>query len=940
MAAPATAPDAKPKGKAKPKKRPAPAPPAAADAARGTGLSRDFQFAEVQWANAYFASYLGGKLVFSTSAPKAPRKIQSKWIYAFEIRPGDKALLTKEYYAAPDGALSFVDGAKRRTLDLPAAPKPVAVRAASLPLSNNGDAVKHAFVVMRDRVGKNVILAMENSLHDVFERKYLGDDRYFIKDAAGMTFVPVVDPITLVENLHRAYTDALDNALKFTVDFNGNEKRNLARWESRRYQLARMIRDTLLTVDGQPADPLDLQKYMVNEGRTLRDFIEQHESTVRKLERARKERAQQLVLLFRSGLWAALHDWYLGDPPTAEKIGHLWHDGFWQYLERFGETEPGREFLRQLINLNESPQTPVNRRWLGYLIAPESDANEEAEALFKRCFPIVRKAMTSAAVGVSEMAPALALAMNLDRAKKRIVRTLEFLLESTEIRVVTVRGSNGLVSQSLKISRTRIRIEIPLVSAKLDLEPWVEGGKVHWPDGTKRVAKTGDVLCRLLMGIEVFNFLLGLGEMMNTLGAQDGANHASKTAAIAEAFAGAIDLTVALEEPILGWAHRRAHQVAEEAHEAANAAQAAAADAGAHGAGQATKAEVIEAFTAAKSEAKSVFGKITGPAIFKGLGAASAVVDTVVYYVESKEAFGRGETGVGVGDAMVSGGSGLAAAASILNAAGYVVTVAAGASDAAAATGLALTAAASSLLVAGVVIVTIGYIVIEVFHTSAWQQFIRHTPWGDTPAEPGYQTWSGGNFSTWTDTPPGLERQIQVLVAMLCSYTVHAAFDAHTITASFGGLPPRAAIDVSFALVYADGQQKNMRYVIDLETFAVREHTGDGPRLPGRDLPYWQGDRLCGIDVQAQRLVDARIKDLDRDGHSPLWQQVAQRRCHHRNDSDQGSVRLPDRRGLGSPHHDIMNSMDVGKEEEEEEDEKEKGKKEEQQEPHGEQHEK
>jgi hypothetical protein len=103
-------------------------------------------------------------------------------------------------------------------------------------------------------------------------------------------------------------------------------------------------------------------------------------------------------------------------------------------------------------------------------------------------------------------------------------------------------------------------------AAAAALEPWVEGGKVHWPEGTKRVAKTGDVLCRLLMGIEVFNFLLGLSEMMNTLSAQDGAKHGNKTAAIAEAFAGAIDLTVALEEPILGWAHRRAHQLAEEAH--------------------------------------------------------------------------------------------------------------------------------------------------------------------------------------------------------------------------------------------------------------------------------------------------------------------------------------------------------------------------------------
>ena len=907
-----------PKPKAKPKKRPPPSQPAPAEAARGTGFSRDFQFAEVRWANAYFASYLDGKLVFSLSTPKAPEKVHSKWIYAFEVRPGNKVLLTKEYYADPNGALSFVDGAKRRSLDLPGAPQPVPVGAALLPLSNNGDVVKHAFVVMRDRVGKNVILAMENGLHDVFERKYLGDDRYFIKDAAGVTFVPVVDPITLAENLHRAYTEALDAAINFTVDHKNNPKRNLARHESRKYQLARMIRDTLLTVDGQPADPLDLQQYMINDGRMLRNYIEEHESTVRKLERARKERAQQLILLFRSGLWASIHDWYLGDPATAEKIGHLWHEGFWQHLERLGETPPGREFLQQLIHLDESPNTPAKRRWLGYLIAPDDDSDDEKQAHYKRVFNITRKATTSAALGLSELAPALALAMDLDRAKRRVVRTLEVLLETTEISVVTVRGPSGLVTQSLKMSHSRIRIEIPLVSAKLDLEPWIEGGKVHWPEGTKRVAKAGEILCRLLMGIEVLNFYFGVSDMLDALTAQQGANHPSKAIAVAECIAGAIDLTVALEEPILGIAHRRAHAAAEGAHHAAA------------GASHARQAEVTEAFTAAKSEAKSVLGEITGPAIFKGLGAASAAIDTVVYYIEAKEAFEHGETGVGVGNALVSVGSGLAAIASVLNAASYVVTATAMASEASVATGLALTAAASSFLVAGVVIVTVGYIVINVFHTTSWQQFIRHTPWGDTPAKPGHQPWSGGDFSTWTDTPPGLARQIQVLVAMLCSYTIHAAFDAHTITASFGALPPRAAIDVSFTLVYVNGQQKQMRYVIDLEPLNVREHHGDGPTVPGRIVPYWQGDRLCGIDVQAPRLVDARIKD------STATVILRYGSASPGSDVTTGTIPIKDAcvyrivEDSGSPHNDVMNSMDVGVEEEEKEEEKEKeeGKKE------------
>src|SRR5690349_4664212 len=159
----AAKPKPKTKTKPKPKKRPAPPAPAPADANRGTGWSRDFQFTEVRGVKAYFASYKDGQLVFDTSAPKKPTPIKAKWIYAFEVRSNNKTQLTKEYYCDQKGALSFVDGDKRRGVDLKAAPTPTPIATASLPLSNNGDAVHHVFVVMRARIGKNVILSMESS---------------------------------------------------------------------------------------------------------------------------------------------------------------------------------------------------------------------------------------------------------------------------------------------------------------------------------------------------------------------------------------------------------------------------------------------------------------------------------------------------------------------------------------------------------------------------------------------------------------------------------------------------------------------------------------------------------------------------------------------------------------------------------------------------------
>jgi hypothetical protein len=916
----------KPKSKAKPKKRPPPPAPAPAAATRGTGASQDFQFVEVQWVDLYI---LDKQLMLSLGTPKKLTKILSKWIYAFQIQSGTKAKLAKEYYADPKGALSFVDGPARRGVELTAAPKPVPVDAASLPLSINGAPVKYAFVVMRDRVGKGTIAAMENGMHEVYEHKYLGaDGRFLLQDAAKTNFVPVVDMITLAERLHLAYTDALDTALNFAIVHPKHPAPNVARYQARKYQLARMIRDTLLTVKKQPADPLDLKSHMLSQGETLKNDIETHERTVRDLNRARVSRANQLSLLFRSTAWTDLHDWYLGDPVTAQHAGHIWQEGMWQHIERLGETAPGREFLKLLVQMEQNPNTPPNRRWLGYLVAPDPEADDSAWDFFRKWFPIARKATTAFALGLSEMAPALALFMELGRAKRRVVGTLEFLFESTAITIETLYGPSGLVSQSLKISHTRIRIEIPITGAKLDLEPWIEGGKVKWPDGThEKTAKTGEVLCKLLMGIEVLNFLFGVGDMLDAIYAQQGAKHPNKAAAIAEALAGAIDLTVALEEPILGWAHRRAHQIAEAAHAAEVAKAAAAAEAAkksgqvveaaAESATRATGAELTEAFTAAKSEATSVFGKITGPAIFKGLGAASAAVDTVVNFIEAREAFSRGETGVAVGKSLLSFGSALGLVASVLNAAGYVVTASAMATEASIATGAALTAAAASFLVAGVVVVVIGFVVVNLLTTTPWQQFIEHTPWGTPEPVAGIQTWSGGNFAEWTDTADGMQKMIQVLTAMLCSYTIHAADNAHAITASFGGLPPRSSLDVTFDIVYKNGQTKHMQYVIDVDTRAIRRFSGDGPHFPGRIHPFYQGDRLCGLEVEAQRLVDAPVKDsratvIVRYGAKSRSAEVVT-----------GTIPIKDPmvywiRDDGSMRTDVMDSMKVGQDDLEE----------------------
>jgi hypothetical protein len=189
------------------------------------------------------------------------------------------------------------------------------------------------------------------------------------------------------------------------------------------------------------------------------------------------------------------------------------------------------------------------------------------------------------------------------------------------------------------------------------------------------------------------------------------------------------------------------------------------------------------------------------------------------------------------------------------------VSASAMATEASIATGASLTAAAASFLVAGVVLVVIGFVVVNLLTTTPWQQFIEHTPWGTREPKAGIEAWSGGNFAEWTDTADGMQKMIQVLTAMLCSYNIHADMNAHAITASFGGLPPRSSLDVTFDIVYTNGQTKHMEYLIDVDTRAIKRFSGDGPHFPGRMQPFYQDDRLCGLEVQAQRLVNAPVKD-------------------------------------------------------------------------------
>jgi hypothetical protein len=184
-----------------------------------------------------------------------------------------------------------------------------------------------------------------------------------------------------------------------------------------------------------------------------------------------------------------------------------------------------------------------------------------------------------------------------------------------------------------------------------------------------------------------------------------------------------------------------------------------------------------------------------------------------VYFLEAEEAREHGDTGVATGNAVVATGSALILTASLVNGAGYLLEA------------TALTAAASTFLVIGVVVLVVGYTLLAIFSTSSWQKFARRCSFGTEPAQAGHEIWSGGDFAEWTETKEGLDRQIQVMTAMMCAFKVSGTFktsgqgsDAESAAITFGNLPPKSKLEVSFEIEYEGGVTHTPKYVIDLET--------------------------------------------------------------------------------------------------------------------------
>jgi len=737
-------------------------------------ISRPFQFVEIQQV---VVDREDGADIFTPSLPTALKRIADRYIYAFELGPRDsdrKPMLVAEYYADPDGHLSAVPGVTRRKLEPKAAPKGTAVPAAALPLVRQGTRLRHAFVAMRGRASRAAIMDMEDRLHPVYERMNLADDFYFKLDDTRTAFLPIIDPLTLGEQLNVAYQKALNAAISYTVPFEDNPDKDAVELRARKYQLGKMIKDSLFAPHGGHHDPLGLADHLAGNGGAMLHWLDQHESKLRRLDGQRHYRADQLVRLLNSRIWLDAHGWYLGMKDAAHEVGHCWLDATFCSIDRLSEVPIGRKLIAELVK--DMDRGGV----LSYLFAPPEERPDLAKH-YEEVFPIMRKAATAAVIGFIETAPAVAVYLQTRKANQRIERTLVKLFAHIEVKV-----GHDLLS-GLIVTRTKIELGAELVrisdykKVKLDLEHWLEDGKPHWPERTRK-ASAAELIGRLFMGIEMLNFCNAVNKLFGTLGGQP-SEPAEKAKASVELFGASLDLVVAAEDPIRAYARELDRMFAKAPEHAAGAA------------------------SAAEHEAAGLFGKITKPAMFKFLGAASAAIDTVIYWREANEDLHKGDVSMSRAHRLVSLGSGAIFIASFANLAGYATEIA------------ALTAAASIMLVVGVALVAGGFILVAYFSKSSWQKFARHCIFGIEPAAKGEEAWSGGDFAEWRPTVEGIEKQIRVLTSMLCSFKVSGAgLDDHTIFVDLNAVPPNGELELEFSFVYANGQHRKPMYVVDLES--------------------------------------------------------------------------------------------------------------------------
>ncbi len=577
-----------------------------------------------------------------------PEKATNTWIYAIGYRLGDKGKLAAEYHADDHGALTFVKGERRRALEPKAVKAREKVPEAGLPSIVQEKPISYTFVATRGQLAKDTIWEMENSLPQIYGYVDLSDPTVFLTGPNNQLFLPVVDILSIGEELNRRYAATRNNAIAY-VNGKPDDKSDAAKAETRRkqYQLAKMIHDQLYDPPRGPFNPLDLTTSLKDDGKALTDCMSVFESVNRSNEETSARAARRLIAFINSPLWELQHRWYW-ESDEGINVGHYWVEATCIAIDRLRETPAGRKFINAMVR---------EEAWLVTCLFPpeertaktqeeENEIEQENDGFFEG-YTVVRKAGTAIVTAMGELAPAIIVHGKVRAAaKKRVITAISLILTHAEFHA-SIRRAGGEVVRKVHAQIDFLHLEIKWTKAKADLTEWVEQGKPHWPE-----SKVTEAAGKMFMLCEAFNFYSYLTDLVDKMNSQT-ASEADKRKALIGAGGALLDLAVACEDPI------RAFAKAKDAERAANHAFASGAEAAAEGGGE---------------EAVGIFGKMAAPAVFKALGVVSAAIDTYyAFFVEAPEADEAGDRGTALAKRTIGTGSALILAASIANGAGYLL---------------------------------------------------------------------------------------------------------------------------------------------------------------------------------------------------------------------------------------------------------------------------
>ena len=735
--------------------------------------------------------------------------VTNRWIYAFETGYADIgkiAILAREYHADDKGALTFVDGNKRRLVEATddSEPKGQPIADAGLPLTRQTEHCHYVFVATRGRLCRDAVRDIESRLTgprkawrmpSIYRPINLGDSLQ--KHAKGKPFAPVIDPLTLAENLGRSYRRALNWAINLAVPHKNNPKREEMATDVLKYQLGAMMRDNLLR-DGN--DPQQIKPHLVNNGDLMLHFLDKREAALSMARQQGRLQAAALVLFFKSDIWSVARGWYHGPikcgPTTtaAKTIGHMFLASCADAHRRLEETGIGQRYLKKVVHEDDGP-----RAWF-FEPPPKKEKSEEEENDDEGTWhQIRRKSATAAIVGIAEFGPALKVARNVHHADAMMRRTLKKLFPLNTMEELFDHERKRLVEQLLKLSPEGSLVKANYDKVHQDLTHLIKDNKAHWPHGTK-LATASELLSKALGAIEIYNLAEKMQRAMEELAKQDAARRVSTFDVSMRITLAGLDVLVAAEEPISEY--------------------------GLH--------------MAKGTRVEKIVGKVLKPTAFKILGSVSSFIETYVAWVEAQEAAERGERGVAAGYFTVAGGATLAGIGFFM---GFLLTPA---------SAVVLTAASLALVVVGIAAVTVGYLVVACFTTTAWQSFAAHSAFGADRSD-GKTAWSGSEFSEWQKGTEGLGLQITALTAMLCGFSMTgegSAGGGSSVRIAFGGLPLNAKLQIQFELTFDNGDSAKVGYLIDLvaKPTVLRHWGGAGPECR-RLVPTSEKGRLTTLIV-------------------------------------------------------------------------------------------